>query len=488
MPLKRGGSDETVSRNIAELVRSGHSQQQAIAIAMQQAGRKPKKKRKELTPLAQEDVDYTVLSSSADTVCANCRWFMGTMCHLVESEPLPIVATGWCERHESVPIEEESDEIEVSADVVNIEPTAEMGMAQRKEQANALQTLMRWLGIGTKENVVGFKAIGNHWFAVHSNAFQDKEGEYFPQAAIDAYIERLDRKEVAMPRLWFWHLPLDSGGADTVFRVDKMVVSAGHFDDTPTGNLFREYYGKTKEAFRVSHGFRYPAGSKQAGVYHYFDTFEISPLPAHAAANEYTEFSTKEVNQLTVPEEKRNVLIKAFGEKKASELLSLVEQQSKELVAANIAYKEQHDMLDPETQKAMKELAESVKQTNETMAALIAMQKAQMETPKAQPAMTAEEDDAAKKKTAEDAYKKEIMDTAVKAAADAATKAVQAAFAQQSALTPSIANRPAPQGMDATNALIQQFLLTQQGAKSAAQQPVGSGADALLADLFSGGK
>lgn len=39
MPLKEGSSRETVSSNIAELVRAGHPQNQAVAIAMKKAGK-----------------------------------------------------------------------------------------------------------------------------------------------------------------------------------------------------------------------------------------------------------------------------------------------------------------------------------------------------------------------------------------------------------------------------------------------------------------
>jgi hypothetical protein len=39
MPLKKGSSDETVRANIRQLVREGYSQQQAIAIALRQAGK-----------------------------------------------------------------------------------------------------------------------------------------------------------------------------------------------------------------------------------------------------------------------------------------------------------------------------------------------------------------------------------------------------------------------------------------------------------------
>lgn len=41
MPLKDGASDATVSANVAELIRSGKTQEQAVAIAMKHAGRGP---------------------------------------------------------------------------------------------------------------------------------------------------------------------------------------------------------------------------------------------------------------------------------------------------------------------------------------------------------------------------------------------------------------------------------------------------------------
>ncbi len=45
MPLMEGSSEETVSKNISELMHSGRPQNQAVAIAMSKAG-KSKKKRK----------------------------------------------------------------------------------------------------------------------------------------------------------------------------------------------------------------------------------------------------------------------------------------------------------------------------------------------------------------------------------------------------------------------------------------------------------
>lgn len=46
MPLKKGKTKKVISFNIAELVRSGRPQDQAIAIAMRQAGIPRKKKKR----------------------------------------------------------------------------------------------------------------------------------------------------------------------------------------------------------------------------------------------------------------------------------------------------------------------------------------------------------------------------------------------------------------------------------------------------------
>jgi hypothetical protein len=43
MPLKPGSSKETISENVAEMVKSGHPQKQAVAAAYRNAGKSRRK-------------------------------------------------------------------------------------------------------------------------------------------------------------------------------------------------------------------------------------------------------------------------------------------------------------------------------------------------------------------------------------------------------------------------------------------------------------
>lgn len=186
----------------------------------------------------------------------------------------------------------------------------------------------------------GFKALGSAWFAWWSNNFEDHDGEYFAEKAIDEYVRRVDVGAVPYPELWLWHTPgTKHGQAEWVGRIGHFAVAAGSFDDTPAGKAAQAHYAKAGGDYGMSHGFTYDPGQKSDGVFHQFNTFEISVLPAKAAANPYTQFS--EVFEMEMDDEKFAFLARVLGsEEIAQQLVTATEDKSRAMEALDVRYKD----------------------------------------------------------------------------------------------------------------------------------------------------
>ncbi len=185
-----------------------------------------------------------------------------------------------------------------------------------------------------------FKAIGSRWYALWSNAFEDHDGEFFSEKAIDEYVRRVDVGAVPYPELWLWHTPgTRHGQAEWVGRIGHFAVAAGSFDDTPAGKAAQAHYAKAGGDYGMSHGFTYDPGQKSDGVFHQFNTFEISVLPAKAAANPYTQFS--EVFEMEMDDEKFAFLARVLGsEEIAQQLVTATEDKSRAMEALDVRYKD----------------------------------------------------------------------------------------------------------------------------------------------------
>jgi hypothetical protein len=198
------------------------------------------------------------------------------------------------------------------------------------------------LGEGKPElkTATGFKAMGDKWFAWWSNAFEDHDHEFFSAKAIDEYVRRVDVGAVPLPELWLWHTPgTKHGAAEWVGRIGHFAVAAGAFDDTPAGRAAQAHYAKTDGRYGMSHGFTYDPGQKRDGVFHQFNTFELSVLPLDKAANPYTAFS--EVFEMDMSEEKFAFLARVLGsEDMAQQLVTATEDKSRAMEQLDVRYKD----------------------------------------------------------------------------------------------------------------------------------------------------
>jgi hypothetical protein len=187
------------------------------------------------------------------------------------------------------------------------------------------------------EPATGFKAYGDHWLAVYSNNFEDREGEIFPAKAIDAYIGRVKAGIVPMPELWLWHVPgTKIGQTEIIERVGAFVVAGGSFDSSTQGQAAKAAFAKDKDN-AMSHGFTYDAKKFDGRHYWSFNTFEISVLPRKAAANAFTSF--EEIENMAMTAELKTWL-KTHGVDDPDKIEGNLGTAEKALVGADVAYKD----------------------------------------------------------------------------------------------------------------------------------------------------
>jgi hypothetical protein len=340
----------------------------------------------------QRDVAYVTVSPSLSDACAGCRWFNSygsgyyveggqhPDCRIVDSYPNPIEATGWCSKFEAMPAEPpvtpmpvvivDADVTAVTVDAAELgdkaeddappdedmpddaetpdpeadEDTAEVATVNvpsgiRKLMLNLQAEIAKAFG-RKSEDFTGFKVVDDHWLAVWSNNFKDRDGELFTAKAIDDYVERADMGVVPLPELWVWHIgkSVRIGAVDWVGRHGHFLFAAGTFDADDKAQTAKAYYAKHAAKTTISHGFTYPPDKFDGKHYHQFNTFEISLLPTGAEANLYTSLAG--VKAMELSDTKKQYMAEVFGKERAEQILADWEKRGKALEELGVAFKD----------------------------------------------------------------------------------------------------------------------------------------------------
>lgn len=235
MPLARGRSQSVISRNIAELVRSGRDPKQAAAIAYDHAGK--------------ELVSAT-----------------GTPLHGPSNEPGKF----------------------------GIFSSPGAGKPGTKKPRKAYLTpkperawFRRKTGITLYKGADGLR----HMFVVTTNSYKDREDETITTKALNEDVDRAWKGQMAQPLL-FWHDDdLPSIGTRVWCDMEGPFLMEV-FKELPTrfAKKVWDFIEAHKEIkWGASHGFEYPEDKlSDDGTYKQVKKFETSVLPLEAAANAYT--------------------------------------------------------------------------------------------------------------------------------------------------------------------------------------------------------
>lgn len=285
---------------------------------------------KGMTVWSQDSVNYTTLSPNMPTsACANCIFYRSTgydgvdwpHCHVVDGWPLPIEPTGYCDEWRILPAEEvyEPEPIPVvivNADVVTIE-YEEMALDIPKSLFGKVKDFVGGLLPKPETEPQAFSVFKSAsgkmaWISRHTGKWIDREGEIIAERAHEAYVDRVAKGITSLPELWMWHAKgTKHGQAVAVWKAGGFVCAAGYFDDNEVGKSAFAYYQKNSGKIKLSHMFHYPSVAKIDGVYHEYNTIEITTLPDGAEAFPYTNF--EEIQTMALPQYAKDMIGEALG-------------------------------------------------------------------------------------------------------------------------------------------------------------------------------
>lgn len=188
-----------------------------------------------------------------------------------------------------------------------------------------------------EKEFTGFKAVGDKWWGLWTNAFQDRDKETFATDSIEEFTDWWWKERPDTP-LWFWHVPFAMGTVELVGGVGRFAIAAGTLNET--GQKTTGYYeAHPEQKLAMSHMYLWSTDRKSRdGVYSWFRTKEITFLPALKAANEYTLFG--EVKAMELSDEKKAKLTEILGDKEAEMVITAALSATKELEEAGVAYKQ----------------------------------------------------------------------------------------------------------------------------------------------------
>lgn len=172
-----------------------------------------------------------------------------------------------------------------------------------------------------------------HFLARYSNNIRDDDhpAEIIKSDSHKRFVELVDKKEVSAPELWIWHVPEWKLGQSTWVAYDDVgfALAAGVIDKGK--EEIAEQVSRQKGVL-MSHGM--PSDSIKRdpdddSVIVEHTTKEISILPSWAAANKFTGFMVmdiaKEVDEMSIPQNKIEALVREWGGNTEANLKKLEE-------------------------------------------------------------------------------------------------------------------------------------------------------------------